>query len=90
MCPRSEKLEADQVRGRSGLAGEHDAAFELAGLQGVVDVHLDGALHHAGPAGAADAALARVRGVRSAGEDGVQDGPVVTVDRQGAGPAIEQ
>src|SRR5262245_41103005 len=55
------EVNGDAVADGVGLAGEHEAGLDLGGLERVVAAHLDLALRDPGPAGAADAALARER-----------------------------
>ncbi len=57
-----------------GLAGEHEPLLHLVVVQGVATRHRHLALDQPRPAGAADAALARVRGVGPNGERGVEHG----------------
>ena len=70
-------VEHDRLGGRVRLAGEHVAALDLVGLEGVVGVHRDGAVDQPGAAGAADAALAGEGQVGADPERGVEDGFVV-------------
>src|SRR4051795_7763442 len=57
------EVHGEAVADRVGLAGQHEARFDLGGLECVVATHVDLAVGDSGPAGAAHPALAREREV---------------------------